>query len=146
MNGWLDIGWPLAALACLGIGIFCGWHWGRDHAADAETEARFAAVPPPGRHRQAAPRVLPAAPKAVSRSTAELFAALEAEMTPATAPMRRPWVLHADEVPVMAPARQARLGQLVAPAREHRPGSTTDFIALMQRETDQYIEQIGAGQ
>lgn len=144
MTSWWDIGWPLAALACLAIGVFCGYHWGQDRAADAETAARFAAVPDPGRHRVAAPRLLPAAPKAATGSTAEMFARLEAEVGPRTAPLRRQLPLQVAEVPVMAPG--PRLGDLVRPSAEHRPGRATDFITALEADTDRFIAQMGAGQ
>ena len=127
MTSWWDIGWPLAALACLAIGVFCGYHWGQDKAAEAEAAARFAAVPDPGRHRLAEPRRLPTAPKQATGSTAEMFARLEAEVATRTVPMQ-----------------QRPLGQLVESAREHRPGRTTDFIAAMQADVDQYIARMGA--
>lgn len=125
MTSWWDIGWPIAALACLAIGVFCGYHWGQDARADRETAARFAAVPEPGRPRVAAPRALPVAPKAASSSTAELFARFEAEVAPATVPMQPP------------------LGQLVAPARQHRPGPVTDAIRQWEASTDRFIAAMG---
>lgn len=130
MTNWWQVAFSgacLVALGTLALGLWIGYRVGQDRAADAEAAARFAAVPEPGRHRTAELRRLPAAPKAASPSTAELFARLEAEVSPSTVPMRR----------------QPPLGQLVAPAREHRPGRATDFIELMQRETDQYIATMG---
>lgn len=130
MNNWWQIafsGMCLVALGTLALGIWIGHGIGQDRAAEAEAAARFAAVPDPGRHRLAEPRRLPTAPKQATGSTAEMFARLEAEVATRTVPMQ-----------------QRPLGQLVESAREHRPGRTTDFIAAMQADVDQYIARMGA--
>lgn len=132
MTNWWQVAFSgacLVALGTLALGLWVGIRIGEDRAADDEVAARFAAVPDPGRHRAAEPRRLPAAPKQATGSTAEMFARLEAEVSRVTVPVR-----------------QLPLGQLVTPAREHRPGRTTDFIAAMQADVDQYIAAMGAGQ
>lgn len=128
MTNWWQIAFSgacLVALGTLALGLWVGVRIGQDRAADAETAARFAAVPEPGRHRVAVPRQLPAAPKPAGDSTAALFARLEAEVTTPTITM------------------QPALGQLVAPAREHKPGRATDFITALERDTDRFIAAMG---
>lgn len=149
MTNWWQVAFSgacLVALGTLALGLWVGIRIGQDRAADDETAARFAAVPDPGRHRVAEPRRLPSAPKQATGSTAEMFARLEAEVNPLPLPaeLRRQWQMQVAEVPVMAPG--PRLGDLVRPSAEHRPGRATDFITALEADTDRFIAQMGARQ
>lgn len=120
----MTIGWPLAALACLAIGLLCGYLIGRDRAADDETAARFDAVPAPGRHRVAVPRQLPAAPKSAHRG----------HVRPPRSRGGRAHGRHA------AAARRAGRPRAATP-----PGAVTDAIRRWEADTDRFIAQMGAG-
>jgi hypothetical protein len=120
----------MAAMIVTGIlGFYIGYLIGTDRAerAAAEMAAQFAAVPAPGRHRTAVPRQLPAAPKAVSPSTAVMFAELQAEVAAPTIPVQQ----------------QLPIGQLVRPGGSHRPGRATDFIEALEADTDRFIAAMG---